>query len=270
MERVLYYHCHGALCQRMAGKAKNPVKTTTTTFTIVEALKELGSCGVTELASHLGLPKSTVHNYLSTLEQEEYVRKEGNTYSVGIRFLELGAYARNCMQIYEIAKPEVDRLAEETGELANLMIEEHGHGVYIHQAQGEQAVKVDSYVGTSVDLHATALGKSILAHLPDDRVDTIIDNHGMSQCTERTVSTREELEDELEMVRERGYAIDDEERLPGLRCVAAPIQTSDERVLGAVSASGPVNRMQGEYFDEELPNRVLETVNVIELNVTYS
>ncbi|WP_207589942.1 IclR family transcriptional regulator domain-containing protein [Halomontanus rarus] len=254
----------------MANRAKNPVKTTTTTFTIVEALKELGSCGVTELANHLKLPKSTVHNYLSTLEQEEYVKKEGNTYSVGIRFLELGAYARDCMQIYDIAKPEVDRLADETRELANLMIEEHGHGVYIHQAKGEQAVQVDSYVGTRVDLHATALGKSILAHLPEDRVDTIVDNHGLPQRTKRTVSTREELEEELELVRERGYATDDEERLKGLRCVAAPIQTSDGRVLGAVSASGPVNRMQEEYFEDELPNRVLETVNVIELNVTYS
>ncbi|MCU4744358.1 IclR family transcriptional regulator [Halobacteria archaeon AArc-m2/3/4] len=254
----------------MANRAKNPVKTTTTTFTIVEALKELDSCGVTELANHLQLPKSTVHNYLSTLEQEEYVKKEGNTYSVGIRFLELGAYARDCMQIYDIAKTEVDRLADETRELANLMIEEHGHGVYIHQAKGEQAVQVDSYVGTRVDLHATALGKSILAHLPEDRIDTIVDNHGLPQCTERTVSTREELENELELVRKRGYATDDEERLKGLRCVAAPIQTSDGRVLGAVSASGPVNRMQEEYFENELPNRVLETVNVIELNVTYS
>ncbi|MCU4975495.1 hypothetical protein OB955_22665 [Halobacteria archaeon AArc-m2/3/4] len=127
------------------------------------------------------------------------------------------------MQIYEIAKLEVDRLAEETGELANLTIEEHGHSVNSHQVQGEQAVKVDSYVGTSVDLHATALRKSILAYLPEERIDTIIDNHGLLHRTEQTVSTREKLGEELEMVREREYAIDDEERLNGLRYVAAPI-----------------------------------------------
>ncbi|MCU4744027.1 IclR family transcriptional regulator [Halobacteria archaeon AArc-m2/3/4] len=254
----------------MPEKAKNPVKTTMTTFAIVEALQELDGCGVTELANHLELPKSTIHNYLSTLEQEEYIKKEGTTYTVGIRFLELGAYARNCMQIYDIAKPEVDRLAEETGELGNLLIEEHGHGVYLHQARGERAVRVDSYVGTRVDLHATALGKSILAHLPTHRVDEIVGHGELPQPTERTVGTREELEEVLEEVRTRGYATDNEERLEGLRCVAAPIQATDGRILGAVSVSGPVNRMQDDYFEEELPNQVLETANVIELNITYS
>ncbi|WP_265110747.1 IclR family transcriptional regulator [Halosolutus halophilus] len=254
----------------MTKRAKNPVKTTEMTFTIVEALRKLNGCGVTELADYLELPKSTVHNYLSTLEQEEYVVKNGTEYKVGIRFLELGAYARGCVQIYDIAKPEVDRLADETGELANLLVEEHGRGVYIHQAKGDRAVRVDSNVGTRVYLHGTALGKAILAHSPESRVDKIIDRHGLPQSTERTVSTREELEAELETVRENGYAIDDEERLEGLRCIAAPILSNDGRPLGAVSVSGPVNRMRGMYFEEELPKKILETVNVIELNVTYS
>lgn len=251
-------------------KATNPVKTTETTFAIVEGLMALDGAGVTELATHLETPKSTVHNYLSTLEQEGYVTKEGATYTVGIRFLELGSYARSRMPIYDIATPEVDRLAEATGELANLSIEEHGRGVYIHQARGERAVNVDASVGTRVPLHETALGKAILAHLPEERVDEIVDQYGLPGGTSRTISTRPALESALETVRERGYATDDEERLEGLRCVAAPIQTADGRVLGAVSVSGPVNRLRGAHFEEELPSRVLEAVNVIELNVTYS
>ncbi|MEY7851767.1 IclR family transcriptional regulator [Natrarchaeobius sp. A-rgal3] len=254
----------------MGTQAKNPVKAAETTFEIVNALTELEGAGVTELSAHLELPKSTVHNYLSTLEQEEYVVKTETGYDVGVRFLELGSYARNRRQIYEVAKPEVDRLASRTGERTNLLIEEHGMGVYIHQAAGEQSVKVDASVGARLNLHTTALGKAILSGYTPERVDRIVEQHGLEQVTDRTVGSREELEAELEAIRERGYAIDDEERLDGLRCLGAPVKADDGRVVGAISVSGPVNRMRGEYFDEELPNTLLETTNVIELNLTYS
>ncbi|WP_380678221.1 IclR family transcriptional regulator [Salinigranum sp. GCM10025319] len=254
----------------MSHQAKNPVQSTVNTFAIVEALRELDGAGVSELAEHLNIPKSTVHNYLSTLEQEEYIVKEDSVYQVGIRFLELGAYARNRRQIFEIAKPEIDRLAEETGELANLLIEEHGRGTYLQRVRGENAVQVEAHVGTRVSLHSTALGKAILAFMPRERVEEIVDRHGLEQPTPKTVSSREELYDDLEEIRESRYALDDEERLKGLRCVAAPILSNDDRVLGAVSVSGPSNRIRGDRFREELPNKVLEAVNVIELNVTYS
>lgn len=254
----------------MSKKANQPIKATETTFAILNALMELDGAGVTELADHLDLPKSNVHNYLSTLIQEEYVVKDGHTYSVGIRFLELGAYARDRMDIYGIAKPEVEKLADGTGELANLLVEEHGRGSYLHRARGEQAVQVEAYTGTRVYLHSTALGKCILAFLPDERVDEIVATHGLPASTAKTVTTRDALDDALRDIRERGYAIDDEERLKGLRCVAAPILSNDDRVLGAVSVSGPTNRMKGERFERVIPEKLLETVNVIELNVTYS
>lgn len=251
-------------------KAKNPVKSTRTTFEIIETLKEIDGGGVTEVADHLGVPKSTVHNYLTTLEEAEYVLKEGNEYRVGIRFLELGAYARNEMQLYEIAKEEVEKLAAETGELGNLLIEEHGRGSYLHRARGDQAVKVEEHIGTRVYLHSTALGKSILAFMSEERRQAIIDRHGLPPSTENTTTDPEELAEELEVIRERGYSTDDEERIKGLRCVAAPVLSNDGRVLGAVSVSAPTNRMQGDTFEEEIPAKVQEAVNVIELNVTYS
>lgn len=254
----------------MTKEAKQPVKTTETTFRVLEALKELDGAGVTELSNYLDLPKSNVHNYLSTLTQEEYVVKDGSTYHVGIRFLELGAYARNRMDIYQIAKPEVEKLAEETGELANLLVEEHGRGSYLHRVHGDQAVQVEAHVGTRVHLHSTALGKAILAHLPSDRVEEILDVHGMPPSTEETITDRPTLYDHLEIVQEQGYALDDEERLKGLRCVAAPILSNHNRVLGAISVSGPTSRMQKERFHEIIPTKLLEAVNVIELNVTYS
>ncbi|WP_424002282.1 IclR family transcriptional regulator [Haloarcula salina] len=254
----------------MARTAQNPVKSVETTFKILNGLKDLGGAGVTELSRHLDLPKSTIHNYLSTLEQEEYIVNDDGRYRVGLRFLELGAYSRHRQKLFRIAKPEADRLAEETGELANVLVEEHGRGSYLYRARGEQAVQVKAHVGTRVPLHSTALGKAILAHLPEERVDTIVERHGLGDETDNAVTTREELRESLESVREAGVAFDDEERLDGLRCVAAPVLDNDGNVLGAISVSGPTNRFRDDRFTEELPQKVLEVANVIELNVTYS
>ncbi len=254
----------------MSTRASNPVKSAETTITIIDGLKELGGAGVTELSRHLDLPKSTVHNYLSTLEQEEYLVKDGTTYRLGIRLLEYGAYARNQMEIYEVAKPELEQLASETGELANLLIEEHGRGSYLYRTRGEMAVRVKAHVGTRVTLHSTALGKSILAHLPRERVKTIVDRHGLEPSTEETITDRSTLFDELDRIQEEGVAFDEGERIKGLRCVAAPVLDADDDVLGAISVSGPANRLRGDRFREDLPQRVLEAVNVIELNVIHS
>jgi len=164
----------------------------------------------------------------------------------------------------------VNQLAEETGEVANLLIEEHGWGYYIHRAHGDQAVNVEAHIGTRVNLHCTALGKTILAHMPDERVEEIIDRRGLPAVTEKTTTDFEELQAELETIRERGYAIDDEEHHEGLRCIAAPVLSNGDRVLGAMSIAGPSNRMKGERFTEEIPKLLKERVNVVELNVTYS
>ncbi|SFR91539.1 transcriptional regulator, IclR family [Halomicrobium zhouii] len=253
----------------MGPSATNPVKSIEAMFTIVEALKELDGAGVTELADHLELPKSTIHNYLATLEQEEYVVKEGTTYRVGLRFLDLGAYARDQVEMFEVAKPELEHLASETGELANLLVEEHGKGSYLYRTRGEMAVQVKGHVGTRAPLHSTGLGKAILAHLPEERVEAIVDHHGMPASTPETITDRDELFDELKRIRDRGFAFDDEERLRGLRCVAAPILANDD-VVGAISVSGPTNRLRDTRYREELPQKLLEVQNVIELNVTYS
>ncbi|MEY7851032.1 IclR family transcriptional regulator [Natrarchaeobius sp. A-rgal3] len=254
----------------MSPKANNPIKSTKTTFRIVEAIRELDGAGVTELAEYLELPKSNVHNYLSTLEEEEYVVTEGTTFHVGIRFLELGAYARSRRELYEIARPELDKIAEEEGELVNLLVEEHGRGTYIYRVAGEDAVQVDAHVGTRVSLHCTALGKTILATLPNERVETIVDQHGLPKVTEGTITDREELYAELEGIRDRGIAFDREERLEGLRCAAAPICSETGRVLGAISISGPTTRIRDERLETELPARLEQATNVIELNITYS
>ena len=110
----------------------------------------------------------------------------------------------------------------------------------------------------------------MLTHFPESRVEEIVEHHGLPECTDHTITTRDELFDELAEIRERGYAIDREEKIEGLRCIAAPVTGSDGEVLGAVSVSGPSRRMEGAWFDEELPQQVQRSANVIEINAQFS
>ena len=246
-----------------------PVKATRVSFDVVEALQHLDGAGVSAVAKHLDLPKSTVHDHLRTLEMLDLVVNQNGTYTPGARFLEFGGYARKRMKIFEVAKPEVEKLAQQTGEHANLMVPEHGWGIFLYKAEGADAVQLDTYNGHRVHLQTTALGKTILAHMPRERVREILDRHGLPRITERTVTDEDELLSQLETIREQGFARDFEERVLGMHCVAAPVLGEDE-ILGAVSVSGPKSRMQGTRFEEEIPEQVVRTANVVEVNMAYA
>ncbi|MCU4753157.1 IclR family transcriptional regulator [Halobacteria archaeon AArc-curdl1] len=253
----------------MGNHAKHPVKTTMKTLELIDTLKELESARVSELADHVEMGKSAVHNHLSTLEEYEYVTKSEEEYSLGLRFLDLGGHVRNRMKLYKVAEPEIESLATETSELVNLAVEDHGHCVYLYRSKGTQAVKLDTYSGLRTAMHNTALGKSMLAHLPEYRVEKILDEP-LTAETSNSITDPEEIRTQLAEIRERGYALDNEERLEGLRCVAAPIQNSDESVIGAISVSGPTSRMKGERLENEIPELVSSAANVIQLNITHS
>jgi len=260
----------GAERGSMTREAKHPVATSKKTIRVLGALKERDGARVTELAEALGMSKSTVHNHLSTLREEGFVVREGTEYDIGLRFLEFGGYARNRMRLYRVAEPEIERLAEQTGEMASLLTEEHGKGVYLGVSKGSEAVALDTHAGYRCPLHVTALGQVILAHFPEERVETIVDRHGLEAWTPNTVTDREELFERLETVRERGFALDDEEHMTGLRCVGAPITTTDGTVLGAVSVSAPTSRMRDDRFTDEVPDLVRSAANVIELNINHA
>lgn len=249
---------------------ETPVKATKNTFEIINALCELDGAGVSELADHLDMPTSTVHDYLRTLETEEYLVNDEGTYYIGGRFLELGEQFRARQKVYGVARPEINDLAQRTGEHANLMVEEHGLGIFLYKARGENAVQLDTHPGMRVHLQTTAMGKAILAHRPEAEVEAILDRHGLPAVTRKSITDRETLFDQFEMIRERGYSVDDEERVEGMRCVAAPITDPDDRAIAAVSVSVPKSRLQGEAFESTFPDMVLRTANVIEVNLTYS
>jgi DNA-binding IclR family transcriptional regulator len=148
------------------------------------------------------------------------------------------------------------------------MVEENGSGVHIYLSKGKNAVVFDTYTGRRYPLYNNALGKSILSQLSRERAETIVDRSGLTSTTDNTITDRDELWQELERIREQGVAFDDEERIDGLRCVAAPVVV-DDRVLGSISVSGPASRIKGELFRERLPEKVERTADIISININY-
>jgi len=242
-------------------------------FDVIRALETLDGAGVTELADHLGLSKSVVYNYLTTLRRERFVVKEGDTYRLSLQFLLVGEYVRNQNLLYRIGHPEVEELARTTGEYAHLSTEQHGLGVNLFKVRGEKGVGVDyqtSKLQQADYLHYSATGKAILAHLPRERVDWIVDQYGLPGRTANTITDRDALLDELERVRERGYATNDEEEIMGLRAIGAPVLNRHDRVLGSISVSGPVQRLKEPDYQETVVDAVVSTANVIEVNVNMA
>ncbi|MFC7157194.1 IclR family transcriptional regulator [Halomarina halobia] len=251
------------------GSNGRSLKTIERSFEIVEHLMERDGARVSELASHLGLPKSTVHSYLTTLHGIGYLIKEGDEYHVGLRFLDVGGYAANRKRAYRMAGPKVKELAEETKERAQFIVEESGYGIYLHHEIGSQAVRTDVRVGKRTHLHTISAGKAILAYLPEHEVRRIIDERGLIRKTAHTITDEETLFDDLERVREQGYALNREERIDGQCAIGAPVRI-DDRVIGAFSVSGPTHRMKGERLEREIADLLLGTANELELNMAYS
>ncbi len=238
-------------------------------FSIIDALERRDGAGVTELADRLDHSKSTIHSHLRTLEELEYVVRKGDEYRLSLRILGMAEHVRDQVGNYEVIREEVESLAEETGEIAQFGIEEHGQISYLYKASGERAVETASSVGAQQPIYATALGKTILAFLPPEHIDEIVDSVEFVAHTPHTITSREELYDEIETIAERGYGIDDEENIAGLRCVAAPVKNESE-ILGAVSISGPKSRFTDDRIHDELPEFVTRAANVIELNTKFS
>lgn len=249
--------------------AKNPVQATQRSLDIVDVLEDLEGARLTTIAEEVDLPNSTVHSHLTTLMESGYVVKEDDTYRLGLRFLELGELTRSLRKIHRVTVPELEELAEETGEVATLMVEEGGLGVVLDSERGGEAVPAEIDPGTHVHLHASALGKAILAHMPDDAIDDVIEAHGLPSYTDKTTTDRAELAEELESVREQSIAYDTGERVPRSRTLAASIKNDSGRIVGSVGVSGPVGRLRDDRLDT-IEERLHDVTNIVELKLIYS
>lgn len=238
-------------------------------FNVLEAVRRNDRISVTELADELDHSKSTIHSHLQTLESQEIIVRHGDGYRLSLQVLDMANDVRDQVGNYEVIVDEVDELATETGEIAQFGLEEHGEVAYLYKARGNQAVETASRPGGKQPIHSTSLGKAILAFLPSERREAIIDEATLAPKTPKTITDPTALFEELDAITERGYAIDDEENIEGLRCVAAPVRNGNT-VLGAVSVTGPASRITDDYLHGDLAESVRRAANVIELNTKFS
>jgi len=245
------------------------LQTVERSFDIVHLLIENGPTPLSEIADELDMAESTTHRHLNTLHGLRYISRCGQKYQLGLRFARLGTAARTRNPDYVEIKSYVYQLAKKTDERAHFIAEDHGLGVYLYQATGANAVKVGADIGRQVRLHCSAAGKVILSHYNRERVNEILDRWGLPQNTEHTITNREVLFEELETVRERGFAFNREEAVEGVHVVSVPVKP-EGNLIGTLCIAGPSHRLRGSWFEEELTDLLLSTSNELELNIEYS
>ncbi|SEP01346.1 transcriptional regulator, IclR family [Halogranum amylolyticum] len=233
---------------------------------MLERIRCERGCDVKEIMEAFELPRSTAHIYLKTLEEMGFVERKDGTYYLGLRSLEYGGYARHQLNVYQIARNMIDELATETQSVATLGCEDDGQRVMLYRTEPVDAVSDNAPTGEYTEMHWTALGKVLLAERTDEEVRTIVDQFGLPRATEHTITDLDELLADLETTRSRGYAIEDEERVVGVRSIAVPIEVTDDLFDNvAISIAGPKPKFESERIESELVPMLKETANVIEL-----
>lgn len=237
---------------------------------IIEALWKLNGAGVTELADQFGIAKSTIYSHLTTLEQKGYVVNEEDVYRLSLRFLTLGEHAKRSQALYGVAKPSMEELAEETGEQVFCMVEQHGLATTICTSEGRRSIRTNITTGTHSYMHCSAAGKAILAHLPERRVDEIIDRWGLQRFTENTITDRGQLLDELAAGRERGFVFNREEYRKGVTAIGVPIIDDGGTINGSITITGPTTRLEKDEHEGGFIDPLLATANTIEVNMNVN
>ncbi|WP_234553946.1 IclR family transcriptional regulator [Thermus caliditerrae] len=235
---------------RPRGKGPGEVKTLERGLGVLEVLSELGEAGLSPLAERTGLSRSTLYRLLQTLARRGFVEEEGGVYRVGPRAFTVGqAYLRK--NLLEAVRPEMEALAQATGESVNLAVLAGMEALYLDQAEGTKLVRLFTAPGSRAPLHATGVGKVLLAFRG------VPEGLPLTPYTPHTLTSPEALERELAGVRRQGYALDNEEKELGVRCVAAPVFGPGGEVVGAISLSAPASRLSLEEAHRLAP-RVVE------------
>lgn len=231
----------------MENAKKSSVPSLERGFAIVEFLaKTNGGLKPSRIARGLKLPKSSVHCLLETLQNLGYIYRSlsSGRYRVSLRVCALAQMALSEISLIDLARPHLRRLMESTNltiHMAALM--EDGSCILIEKISPPNAPHVATWIGKHLSLHCTALGKAVAAHLPERELDTLIREQGLLRHNDNTICTARRLKQELAAVRERGYALDEEEEEINMRCVGSPVIDCTDKAIAAVSVVGTVSQL---------------------------
>lgn len=239
------------MAERAKPGASGGVQSLERAFELLELMADAGgSQGLSQLCAASALPLPTVHRLMRTLVGCGYVRQEqSRRYSLGPRLVRLGDIASRMFGTW--AQSHLARLAELTGETANLAMLDGDSVVYLAQAPSKHSMRMFTEPGRRVDPHCTAVGKALLAQLPDAEVRSIIGRNGMRPHTGTTITDPDVLLDQLATIRAQGFAVDEGEQEIGVRCLAVAVPPTPART--AVSVSGPQARLTEEAVGRCVP-----------------
>jgi len=210
---------------------------------------------LTQIAERLNMPKSTTHRYLATLEAARFVRRDEATgsYHLGYRFIEMASLVLQEADLERWAQPHLERLAAEWGETVDLAVLDGEQVVYLQVIESPQRVKIAAAVGQRLPAYCTASGKAFLAYMPDDQVHQIL-SQGMPRYTDNTRVSAADLQRDLRITRERGFAISEQEYEKDINAVAAPILDSHGCPVAVIAIAGPAYRLSRERMLEMGPS----------------
>ncbi|HEY8289340.1 MAG TPA: IclR family transcriptional regulator [Acetobacteraceae bacterium] len=222
---------------------------------VIDCFTRQESWSLAELAAALRQSKPTIFRILHTLEEFGYLHKDPTTtrYTLGLRFHTLGSAAVRQEQLRWQALPPLQDLARDTGETVHVGILYDGEAICVQAVDGTRLVRMHAFVGKRTPAHASALGKVLLAHLPDGELDGLIATRGLARFTPHTITDPPALREALHQVRANGWAIDNEEMELGLRCLGAPITDHTGRPCACVAVAAPAARMDQARIEEVLP-----------------
>lgn len=250
--------------------AANPVSAVETAVSILEAITEMEGASLTDLADRLDVAKSTIHRHLSTLRQEGYVVMDGDEYHISLHLFDLASYNRERNPLFHIGRSTADEIASRIEERVSLVVAEQGRAVKCYIAESNRSITTDSHLGLAMHMHCTSGGKALFSQMDEERVETVLNRDGLERLTDNTITDRETLFEELREIRRTGVAFDNQERLAGVRGVAAPVVDKQTgAVLGAFDIAGPATRLEGEKYREKIPNLVRRAADEIAVNVQY-
>ncbi|MFJ6280326.1 transcriptional regulator, IclR family [Arthrobacter subterraneus] len=220
-------------------------------FELLELITDAGGeVTLSELSASTDLPLPTIHRLLRTLVMKGYARQLPNRrYALGPRLIRLGEGANK--QLGALARPQLKMLVDRLGETSNMAVLDSDMVVYIAQVPSSHSMRMFTEVGRRAHTHDTGVGKAILAQLDNETVRNIVTRAGMPTPTEKSIGSVEQLLEELENIRERGYSIDEQEQELGVRCFAMAVP--DAPTPTAISVSGPISRVDESFADKAVP-----------------
>ncbi len=214
-----------------------------------------GEMSLAELSEWVGLHKSTAHRLLQSLMNYRLVSQDPDTrrYKAGLGIFGLAHQVLSKIELRSQALPELKELSHRLNETVHLAVLENDEMVYIDKEETQRTIRMYSAVGKRGPLHCTGVGKVLLAYLPGEKLERIIDQKGLHRYTDKTITSLPKLREHLAMIRERGYAIDDTEHESEIRCVACPIRSHSGEVAAAISLTAPASRMTREGIEKLAP-----------------